>query len=78
MFNGTLGTWNTTPVELELKDDAKPVSSRTYPVWRVHKSMFKKEVGRLVNLGVLEEVDDSKWGHLLFTNLKQKRIASDF
>ena len=27
LFDGMLGTWNTTPVELELKDDAKPVCS---------------------------------------------------
>ena len=27
MFDGTLGTWNTTPVNLELKDKAKPVCS---------------------------------------------------
>ena len=27
MFDGTLGTWNTTPVDLELKDDTKPVCS---------------------------------------------------
>ena len=32
MFDGTLGTWNTTPVDLGLKDDAKPVLSLTYPV----------------------------------------------
>ena len=25
LFDGTLGTWNTTPVDLELRDDAKPV-----------------------------------------------------
>ena len=25
MFDGMLGTWNTTPVDLELKDNAKPV-----------------------------------------------------
>ena len=25
LFDGNLGTWNTTPVELELKDDLKPV-----------------------------------------------------
>ena len=24
IFNGTLGTWTTTPVHLELKDDATP------------------------------------------------------
>ena len=25
IYDGTLGTWNTTPVDLELKDDANPV-----------------------------------------------------
>ena len=28
LFDDTLGTWNTTPVDLELKDDAKPVCSQ--------------------------------------------------
>ena len=26
-FDGMLGTWNTTPVDLELKDNAEPVCS---------------------------------------------------
>ena len=25
LFDGTLGKWNTTPVDLELRDDANPV-----------------------------------------------------
>ena len=40
LFYGTLGTWNTTPVELELKDNAKPMCSRPYPVPKLHKTMF--------------------------------------
>ena len=36
LFDGTLGTWNTTPVYLELKDDVKPVCSQPYPVPKVH------------------------------------------
>ena len=27
IFNSTLRTWNTNPVDMELKDDAKPVCS---------------------------------------------------
>ena len=42
LFDGTMGTWNTTPVDLELRDDAKPVCSQPYPVPRVHKAMFRK------------------------------------
>ena len=42
LFDGTLGTWNTTPVDLELNYDVKPVCSRPYSVPRVHGVMFKK------------------------------------
>ena len=41
MFDGTLGTCKTTPVDLELKDDVKHVCSRTYPVLKLHETMFK-------------------------------------
>ena len=30
ILNVTLGKWNTTPVELELKDDVKPVCLISY------------------------------------------------
>ena len=42
LFNGTLGTWNTTLVYLELSNNEKPVFLRPYPVPRVHKTMFRK------------------------------------
>ena len=58
MFDDTLGMWNTTPVDLELKENAKSVCSRPYPVPKVHKMMFKKEVKILVSLGVIEEAND--------------------
>ena len=41
LFDGNLGTWNTALVYLEIKDDAKSVCLRTYPVPRVHKAMFR-------------------------------------
>ena len=49
LFDGTLGKWNTTPADLDLREDVKPVCSRPYPVPRVHKAMFRKEFERLVN-----------------------------
>ena len=82
LFNGTLGTWNTTPVDLELRDDAKPVCWRLYPVLRVHEAMFRKEVERIVNLGVLEEANDSECKRPSFSQTKVKtnhvRFLSDF
>ena len=53
LFESTLGTWNITTVDLDLKDDPKPVCSQPYPLPRVHKVMFKKEFEILVILGVL-------------------------
>ena len=61
---------NTTLVDLELKDDKKPVRSQTYLVKRVHKAMLKKEVERLVSLGVIEHENDSKWGAHSFSQPK--------
>ena len=62
LFDGTLGMWETPPANLDLKDDATPMCSRPYPVPRLHEAIFRKEVGRLVKLGVLEEANDSEWG----------------
>ena len=36
LFEGTLGTWKTDTVELYLKEDAKKICSRPYPVLKVH------------------------------------------
>ena len=54
LFDWTLGTLKIYPVEFMLKEDAKPISSRPYPVPKVYEEMFKKEVERLVLLEVLE------------------------
>ena len=43
LFDGTLGTWNTKPVELELKDP-KPVHAKPYPVPQSQEKQLKDEV----------------------------------
>ena len=58
MFDGTLSTWKTDPVDFEVKEYVKPICSRPYPVPKVHEEMFKKEVERVVLLGVLELAND--------------------
>ena len=37
LFNGTLCTWKTDPVCSEIKEGAKPICSRPYPVPKIHK-----------------------------------------
>ena len=59
MFNGTLSTWNTKPLDLELNYDTKSVCLCPYPVLKVHKEFFIKQVNKLVYLGVLEHTNGS-------------------
>ena len=82
LFDGTLGMWNTAPMELELKGGANTVCSQPYPVPRVHEATCRKEVERLLKIGVLKESNDSEWGAPSFSQPKSKtkriRFLSDF
>ena len=81
IFDGTLGEWKTEPVEFELKEGAKPHSQRFYPMPHIYKETFKKEIKRLVRLGVLEKVNESEWGSPTFIIPKKDntvRVISDF
>ena len=48
LFDGTLGDWDTEPIDLELNPYFKPFNSRYYPVPRINKETFRKELKRLV------------------------------
>ena len=54
LFYGTLDNWKIDTVDLELKQDMKPIFLRPYPVLKLHEEMFKREVERLFLLGVLD------------------------
>ena len=60
LFDGSLGRWKTTPASAELKVGAKPVYTRHYKVPHINEEAFKKELMRLVELGVLERVPDDE------------------
>ena len=53
-----------------------------YSVPRLQEAMFRKEVERLVKLGVLKEANNSEWGAPSFAQPKPKtnrvRLLSDF
>ena len=81
LFDGTLGTWNTNPVNLELKDGATPYHGKPYPVPKIHEKVFREEIERLCKLGVLKKVNDSEWGAPTFIQPKKNgtvRVLSDF
>ena len=71
LFDGTLGHWNTEPVDLELKQqDTKPYHLRPYPVPHSQEKKLKDEVQRLVEYGGLQKVNRSEWGSPMFTIVK--------
>lgn len=81
LFDGTLGKWGGEPVRIKLKPDAKPFSSRFYPIPHINKETFRKELERLVRLGVLTKVKQSEWGTPVFIIPKkngQVRFLTDF
>ena len=41
LFDGTLGTWNNKPYNIELKEGAKPYHSRPFPVQKIHERTLK-------------------------------------
>ena len=41
LFYGTLGNWKTDPLDFGLKNDAKPICSRLYPLPKVDKEILK-------------------------------------
>jgi len=81
LFDGTLGHWDTDPVNFELKDGAKPYHARPFPIPYVHEGTLKKEIDRLVRLGVLKKCSDSEWASPTFIIPKKNntvRVVSDF
>ena len=54
LFDGTLGTWQKEPYNIELKEGVKPYHSRPFPVPKIHEHTLKVELDRLIKLGVLK------------------------
>ena len=68
LFDGSLGTWNTEPVDLELKDpDCKPYHAKPYPVPHSQEQQLREEVERLCNDRILRQINRSEWASPSFT-----------
>ena len=75
MFDGTVGNWDTVPVNLELKPGSKSFNSKYYPVPRINKKTFHKEIKSLVEIGVLATVQKIQYGTPVFIILEKKGTA---
>ena len=67
LFDGTVGTWHTEPVDIELKPDDKPYHAKPYLVPHSQTIKLKEEVARLCELGILRKINRSKGACPMFT-----------
>jgi len=64
LFDGTLGNFNDGEIDMTLKPGVTPFRGRPYPIPHAQKDLMRREVDRLVQLGVLEGPlkDIPEWG----------------
>ena len=82
MFNRVLGSYVEEEVDIKLIDPkVKPIHVRPFTVPDKHRELLKKEIDKLVFLGVLEPVNTSAWAFPSFLVPKKDqtaRFVSDF
>lgn len=81
LFDGQLGLWKGDPVDIPLKDNAKPYHARAFPVAHIHERTFKKDLDRLESIGVLTKINRSEWAAPAFIVPKKDgrvRFVTDF
>ena len=66
LFDDTLGDFQTNPVRFDLQLGAEPYNGRSFSAPRSCMSVFKKEVERLVDIGMLKQQSLSEWGSPVF------------
>jgi len=71
LFDGSLGTWQTAPIELELEEPGtEPYHAKPYPVPHSQEQKLKEEVQRMCEYGVMRKINDSEWAAPMFTITK--------
>ena len=61
MFDGTLGKYTGSEYTIALKEDANPYHTKPFPIPKIHEVTFKKEVNRLIKIGVLKKINNFQW-----------------
>ena len=59
MFDGTLGKHTGSNFTIEFKENAKPYHAKPFPIPKIHEPTLKKEVTRLIKIGVLKNINNS-------------------
>ena len=66
LLSGTLGYWDTQPVYFELKPYSEPFNCKHYPLPRINKDTFRKEIELLAETLVLNTVKHYQYGTTVF------------
>ena len=61
MFDGTLGKYTGPNYTTEFKKDVKPCHAKPFPIPKTLELNIKKEVYRLIKIGVLKKINNSQW-----------------
>lgn len=81
-FDGSLGEWQTEPVDIELKEPtAKPYHAKPFPVPHSQEMKLRAELTRLVDQKVLRKINRSEWAAPNFVISKKDgslRTLADF
>ena len=75
IFYGTLGVWDTEPVEIELKIDSKHFNCKYDTLPRINKDNFQKELEILVKIEVSTMVQHYQYINTVFITPKKEGTA---
>ena len=78
LFDGTLGRMKSEPYDIKLKDNVKPYHAKPFPIPHAHEAKLRAKVQRLVDIGVLTKVNDSKWGAPTWVIPKKDNVTVRF
>jgi hypothetical protein len=81
LLGGGLGLLRIKPVHLTLRENAKPVHARAFPIPQALMKPTKTEINRLTQIDVFEKAYDSEWAAPTFVKQKKTgdiRILTDF
>ena len=59
MFDGALWNHTGSKYKIELKENVKPYHAKPFPIPKIHEPTLKKEIERLVKIGVLKRINNS-------------------
>ncbi len=71
LFDGTLGMYQHKKFHIDLIPSTQPKHSQPYAIPCIHLAVFKKELDRFVQIGVLSPQGASKWGSPTFVTPKK-------